>query len=73
MSVPPTDPGRMLRAFGAIATNVGYLDNSGAPCRLEFGGDHDCCAICEAFGALLKTLRDCGMDADSIAARTPPA
>ena len=71
MSVPPTDPGRMLRAFGAIAARVGHLDNTGEPCRIEWDGKHDACAVCEAFGAVLASLRTSGIDADTLSKRMP--
>lgn len=69
MSAPPTDPGRMLRAFGAIATRVGHLDNTGAPCRIEWDGAHDCCYVCNVNGVLLAALRDHGLDADTLKER----
>jgi len=61
----------MLRAFGALALRVGHLDNTGAPCRIEWNGYHDACGICEAIGAVLANLRECGIDADTIARRMP--
>ena len=71
MTVPPFDHGRMLRAFGALALRVGHLDNTGAPCRIEWNGYHDACGICEAIGAVLAKLRECGIDADTLVRRMP--
>ena len=67
-----TDPGRMLRTFGELAQRVGHLDNTGAPCRIEWDGEHDACGICEAIGAVLAKLRECDLDADDIEARLMP-
>lgn len=68
---PPTDPGRMLRAFGAIAARVGHLDNTGAPCRIEFDTFHDACAICCLYVKLLDHMRDHGLDADELIEHMP--
>lgn len=71
MSVPASDPGRMLRAFGALATRVGHLDNTGAPCRISWDGEHDCCYVCNVVGVLLESLREHDLDADALIARMP--
>ena len=73
MTVPPFDHGRMLRAFGALALRVGHLDNTGAPCRIAWDGEHDACYVCNVVGVLLEALREHDLDADALTERMPDA
>lgn len=56
-------------AFARLIARGGHLDNTGAPCRIDYGG-HDCCYVCNVAQDMIASLAAHGMDAESIAWHT---